>query len=76
MIYLFYPRGIRIVGLPPLKRFDYSRKQASSKHEKLGTSTRGITVRREERNFSLPFPFPSFLRVHHFRSEREADRGA
>ena len=74
MIYLFYPRGIRIVGLPPLRLFDYSRKQASSKHEKLETSTRGITGRRKGRGEKLlsSFPLP-FIFARPPLSQRERD---
>ena len=38
-----------------LRRFDYSRKQASLKQEELGTSMQGITGRRKERGFLLLF---------------------
>ena len=57
-----------------LKRFDSSRKQASSKYEKLGTSTRRIKGRRKKRGDTPSlFLSPSLppLRAHHFRSERE-----
>ena len=65
----------------PASSSDVSRKQASSKHEKLGRSTRGIKGRRKKRGettTSLLFS-PSLppLRAHHLCNEREVwERGS
>ena len=71
-------RGLAFIVLSQswllLKRFDSSRKQASSKYEKLGTSTRRIKGRRKKRGDTPSlFLSPSLppLRAHHLRSERE-----
>ena len=54
-----------------------SSKQANSKHEKLGMSTKpkGPPGRRKKEETPSSPPIPSFflLRAHHFRSERERE---